>query len=99
MDWHRTLSALVVATYVVLACASGGALGVLLLLTKLLLPLALIWFPEELGQYAGTVRLQIMSQPTPAGFVRFAGWALLLMPVWLPIFVWAMRPLCGFPPR
>jgi hypothetical protein len=94
MDWHRTLSALVAATYVTLECASGGVLAAFILLTKILLPLVLIWFPEELEGYAAAIWLQ--NRPTLAVLVRLVGWTLLLMPIWLPVLVYIMRPLCGY---
>lgn len=92
MNWHRALSALVAATYVILAWESRGGPAAFVYFTKLLIPLACIWFPEELGQYTGTAR---MSQQSPARLVRFVGWALLLMPVWL----YLLRPLCDYQSR
>lgn len=94
MNWHRILSGLLAATYVVLTYDSGGAGRAMMTLARCLMPLACIWWPEELGQYVGTIRGQAM-EPTPARLVRVAGWALLL----LPVLIWLLRPLCMYRPR
>ena len=46
-------------------------------------PLACIWFPEALGSYTGPAYGSgvWISRRTPAGFVRFAGYLLLIAPL------------------
>lgn len=45
-----------------------------------LAPLALIWFPEELGSYTGYIgRGSTIDAETPAALVSFLGWLLLLL--------------------
>jgi hypothetical protein len=52
------------------------AMGVSLLTS---LPLALIWFPEELGSFTGSVgRGGSIDAETPPALVSFMGWLLLV---------------------
>jgi hypothetical protein len=44
----------------------------------LLLPLALIWFPDEMGGMTGCVRGGYIDKETPAGCVSVAGWFFLV---------------------
>ena len=43
----------------------------------LLLPLALIWFPEEIGELTGYFRSGYVNVQTPAVMVSFLGWLFL----------------------
>lgn len=46
----------------------------------LLVPLGLIWFPEELGSYTGYVsRGSTIDAETPPFLVSFLGWLLLVL--------------------
>lgn len=47
--------------------------------------LACIWFGDEMGNFIGIVRMQGITKTTPGGFVRFMGWVLLLMPIWVAL--------------
>jgi len=51
----------------------------------LLLPLALIWFPEELGSLTGFVRGGNINTETPPILVSIAGWFFL---VGLPVLIY-----------
>ena len=55
----------------------------------LLLPLALIWFPEELGSYTGLVtRGGQIDTETPPGIVSAMGWFFL---IGLPLLVYLLN--------
>jgi hypothetical protein len=46
----------------------------------LLLPLALIWFPEEIGNLTGYFQSGYVNVQTPGVIVSFIGWFFLVMP-------------------
>jgi len=79
----KVLSLLVAIAYAVLAFRSGGvhALGYV---AVLLLPLALIWFPEDIGELTGFFKTGYVNVQTPAIIISFIGWFLL---VGLPIIL------------
>jgi hypothetical protein len=72
--------------------AEGRYGGVLILGVILLLPLALIWFPDVFGSYIGPVgRGGYVDQETPPVLIAFAGWFFLIgMPAIL-YFIWRSR--------
>ena len=77
----RIASLIISAVYLIAAVFTKGMEGVLHLLAFLLLPLACIWFPEELGSFNGVVRGQYINTKTPGCLVAFGGWLLLALPV------------------
>jgi hypothetical protein len=81
-----------VAYVIAMVFAHWTARQVALCLFAMLLPLACIWFPEELGGYTGIYmgRGQTLDTETPAPLVSIMGWILL---VGLPAFVyfWVLR--------
>ena len=54
----------------------------------LLVPLALIWFPEFFGDYVVPTRGISINNPTSAFLVSAAGWFFL---VGIPLVVWSLR--------
>jgi hypothetical protein len=82
---NRGLSLLVAAGYIALGALFGGAWAAWRVLLALLFPLVCIWFPDALGRYKGTIRLQAITDPTPAAFVCAGGWFLL---VGLPLILY-----------
>ena len=78
----RMLSILIALAYLIGAALTEGwthELGALV--TYLTFALALIWFPEEIGDFTGHYRVQITA-PTPDILIALAGWFFLLgMPV------------------
>jgi hypothetical protein len=46
--------------------------------------LACIWFPEALGDYTGGR----ISRASPAPFVWFFGWVVLLLPMLVALIYW-----------
>lgn len=61
-----------------LKAAAGSAL---FLSICVLLPLACIWYGDEMGDYVGTLPGPAINKPTPGGLVKAGGWVLLLMPI------------------
>jgi hypothetical protein len=47
----------------------------------LLLPLACIFFSEEMGNYQGFAGFLLIDQKSPGLIISFLGWVLLLLPV------------------
>jgi hypothetical protein len=94
-DWvsSRTLSLLIAITYLGIAClASRSAREVLASLLvlggALLLPLACIWFSDEVGDYVGTFPGPAINRGSPAWMVKLGGWVLLLLPAILFFFIY-----------
>jgi hypothetical protein len=74
---HRVLSAVVGCACVLLAYLSGGGLYPGRTFWVILVSLACIWFPDEIGS---NERLGFSAAgPTPAIVVRVVGWVLLLL--------------------
>jgi hypothetical protein len=77
----KILGSLVAIGYVVgMIIRSGGVTGhVVMGCGALLLPLALIWFPEEIGGITGCFGIgRKVDTPTPSGVVSFVGWFFLV---------------------
>jgi hypothetical protein len=49
----------------------------------LVLPLACIWFGDEMGDWGGTMRLRAITSSSPGIFVVVMGWVILLLPVFI----------------
>ncbi len=75
----KVLSALIFLTYLILMYMIGGAEWCFRLFLLLLLPLACIWFPEELGDYTGLAGRGYVSESSPGWLVALVGWILLLL--------------------
>ncbi len=96
-DWHRILSGLIALSWLSL-CALSGGLGVVLFNSlQLLVPLACIWFPEELGSLTTSRPNLLSSVPitrrSPGWLVRLFGWiALLSLTIVRIIICAALRP-------
>jgi len=77
----KLLSLLITLGYVIAyIVASGGIeVGVLRLCVYLLIPLALIWFPDELGGFTGYIgRGGNIDTPSPSILISFFGWLFLV---------------------
>ncbi len=83
----RILSLAVVMVYAGVAMWAGG-LGYWKWSLSLLLPLALIWFAEEIGSMTGYYKTGYVNVQTPGVFVAFMGWLLLLG---VPVLLWLLR--------
>ena len=54
----------------------------------LLLPMACIWFGEEMGALTGVMRGQYVGAESPGWLVALLGWVILLLPGvlgWIPV--------------
>lgn len=81
MDWNRILSAIVALVYVGGAYVGGDAGAALEVVVGLSLPVACIWFGDEMGGYLGIIRGRVITTKSPGMFVRFGGWLILLLPL------------------
>jgi len=84
----RVLSLIIAAGYVLITLLGGlsrsvpAAIGsVLLVSVVLLLPLACIWYGDEVGGYMGMLPGPAINRSTPGVFVKVGGWILLLLPL------------------
>ena len=57
--------------------------------SPLLLPLACIWFPEEMGDYTGNLSFPHITKATPAAVIRVGGWFLLLVEFAMLVYLWS----------
>lgn len=82
----RCLSVVVGIAYLMAAVFSGPPEGVVLVGLYLVLPLACIWFGEEIGAFKGVMRGHLVTSASPGCLVAAGGWLLLLLPVVLGFF-------------
>ncbi len=75
----KFLSSIVTIVYLVAAYRVLGAPGVLLCVGFLSLPLACIWFSEEMGSFTGIARMQYIDTESPRRLVALCGWLLLFL--------------------
>lgn len=80
----RLLSLFVVLAYVVGTGVMAGMQSAFKIFAAMLLPLACIWFPEVMGDYTGGR----VNRRSPASFVWFFGWMLLLLPMIVGTILW-----------
>ena len=77
---NRGLSLIIAVLYLVLGLAEDGAEGIVIMFLYLLLPMACIWFGEEMGSYVGVMRGHLITSESPGCLVAAGGWLLLLLP-------------------
>jgi hypothetical protein len=90
----RVLSLIVALGYVLLGMLASqsfiAALGHgVFVCAVVTLPLACIWFGDEVGDYVGSLPGPSINKRTPGAIVKVGGWILLLLPV---VAYWLMRP-------
>jgi hypothetical protein len=83
----KILSLLISIVYTVLAVIAGGMDG-LKCSAGLLLPLAFIWFSEEIGELTGYYKTGYVNVKTPAIIISFIGWFIL---VGLPVILFFVK--------
>jgi hypothetical protein len=90
----RAISATIAVVYLVAAFATGGAELALRTLLFCIVPVGCIWFPDVLGDYTGIFLLDSITEKSPAVFVWFLGWIVLLLPVIVVALLWlqGVRP-------
>jgi hypothetical protein len=77
----RALAVLVAAGYLIAAVVlqDGSTKWLPVLGLALLIPLALIWFPQPIGSASGyMINRQYVDQPTPPVLISAAGWFFLV---------------------
>lgn len=82
-DWNRILSGLLALAWLCLCLLVAGMKGLLLGALQIVLPLACVWFPEELGSittsFPGLLSMVPINRTSPGCLVRLVGWAALLI--------------------
>ena len=82
---ERLASLVVLSIYLAGSFRQGGAASALAVVPYTLLPLACIWFAEQLADYRGWGNLHLVTDFSPAVLIRIGRWILLLLPFWAPI--------------
>jgi hypothetical protein len=83
----KIVSLAIAITYAAVAMGVGGV-GYWKWALTLLLPLAFIWFPEEIGELTGYYKTGYVNVQTPGAIVAFLGWFILVgLPVLLFLFL------------
>ena len=78
----RILSGIIAVAYLVVAYLAADAATLFRVGFILILPLACIWFSDEMGGYTGVgMGRGAITSTTPGCLVAFGGWLLLLLPV------------------
>ena len=90
----RFLSLIIALGYVLLGLIISESLTaavghVLFVSAILVLPLACIWFSDEIGDYVGALPGPSINRRTPGAFIRVGGWILLLLPI---VAYWLTKP-------
>ena len=78
-EMSRLLSLILYCIYVVYAFGNARPDQAIKVAVGMLLPLVCIWFPQEAGDYVPDVGR--ITAPSPASFVWFFGWVVLLVPL------------------
>jgi hypothetical protein len=84
----QRISIVLALIYISVGTFVGNAHGMFCVVLLLILPMACIWYPEEMGGYTGTCGNGYITNRTPAGMISFIGWLLLLSP--LLLLFWAL---------
>ena len=88
----RALSLIVAGVYLLVGALAADSIrklltALLIVGGALLLPLAGIWFGDELGEYVGTLPGPAINHKSPGWMVKICAWVLLLLPAILFFFV------------
>ncbi len=89
----KIISGTIAAVYLVLAYMMGGGEFAFRLLLFLVLPIACIWFSEEMGGYTGFIGFfkPYITQKTPGCVVELFGWILLTLPIMIGLVLFFSR--------
>ncbi len=80
----RIISLGIAGMYLVAAFIYGGWELLLMALVVLIMPVAMIWFGEEIGDYVGgfhRIGKPYITKRSPGSLVAFFGWLLLMTPL------------------
>lgn len=88
MTISRLISLILCVLYLIFATIAEGFKGFFYTTAFLLLPMACIWFPDEMGEYTGPSMGKggYINTATPSCFVTFIGWVFLLFPIFVGIY-------------
>ena len=75
------MSALLALIYVIVAAVTDGAWGAFITVAFIILPLARIWFGNEMGDFQGIAFDIGITAPSPVIVVCITGWLLLSLPI------------------
>lgn len=78
MNWNRLLSAAVAVCELVIMGWGADLPGALRGAGALVIPLACIWFGDEMGNLYIT-KFSTITDSSPGGVVRFVGWLVLVV--------------------
>lgn len=78
----RIVSLTISVIYLIIAYIWDGSEMLFRILLFLILPLACIWFSEEMGSYTGLTGIDSpgITKESPPTLVKFMGWILLILP-------------------
>ena len=91
-DKSRVISILIACCYIILAALVGSSgnwflmIGFGRVIWFIVLGLVCIWFGDLMGEDTGCVR-GIPLRQSPGSVIRFMGWILLLLPIFLFIYI------------
>ena len=85
-NWNRVLSLLLAVVYVAATYHWGNMESACIFGVSIILPLACIWFADEMGGYVGLNWGGSITGPSAGIFVCIVGWLLLLSPIVMWIF-------------
>lgn len=77
----RVISGFIALAYIVSAYVLGDSDAAFHIALFLMLPVACIWFSEDMGAYTGNLHLPSIQETTPGCVVAFGGWMLLFLPI------------------
>ena len=86
----RAISGLIAIVYLLAAYLGGGGKGLLQMTGFLVLPMACIWYSDEMGSFTGNTGRGLITSTTPGCLVAAGGWLLLSMPVIVGLAMWVM---------
>jgi len=80
----RKVSLGIAIVYLIAALIYGGWELLLIAAIVLIMPVAMIWFGDEIGEYVGgfhRIGKPYITKRSPGSLVSLFGWALLLAPI------------------
>ena len=86
----RLISGIVAILYLIGAYFGGGGKGLLQTIGFLVLPMACIWYSDEMGDFTGNTGRGLITSTTPGCLIAFGGWLLLLLPVIAALIMWVV---------
>lgn len=90
----RVISGIIAVVYLLGAYLGGGGKSLLQTMGFLVLPIACIWYSEEMGGYTGNTGGGLggdqITSTTPGCLVALGGWLLLFVPVIFGSVWWIM---------